>query len=433
VTASGQRSTERGGDRERADPTEAPPVLAALPPSGFPTDFRCGVTQSSVGAEGAAPTADWFAWERSGRVPRSSTGNGWATTFRTDAEVLHSVGFTDIRLTLEWARLEPTAGHVDEKRVEHDRLVLQAMRDAGLKPWATLCLGSLPGWFADDEGGFRDARARNSFWLRHVDRCGEWFGDLVEGWVPIDDPIGWALRSHLLGTRPPGIRDPEKGREAIMGAIEANHHAWRLLKSGGKPIMAVFDAPTVHRDGAEAKTEANHWDRVLWRTWVGAIRDGLLTVPGGPELEREDMQGAFDVIGLRFDHPLLVRADGSLGPYPKDAAVDASGFAPNAEELGHALRRAADDLPGRRLMIAGNGVATTSDSWREELVHETVHVLRQAVADGVPLDGYFHDTGIDGYEWRRGFDAPRGLIERDRTPKASGRALQMLIAGESEA
>ena len=74
-----------------------------------------------------------------------------------------------------------------------------------------------------------------------------------------------------------------------------------------------------------------------------------------------------------------------------------------------------------------SGVATTDDEWREELLRSTVIEMQRAIADGVPLTGYLHDTGIDGYEWLYGFDAPRGLIDRDRKIKASGYYLQALL------
>ncbi|NEP28248.1 MAG: hypothetical protein F6K49_42185, partial [Moorea sp. SIO3I6] len=58
----------------------------------------------------------------------------------------------------------------------------------------------MPGWFGDDSGSFGDERAREYSWLRHVDRCAERFGDVVQGWTPIEDPIGWALRGYSLGS-----------------------------------------------------------------------------------------------------------------------------------------------------------------------------------------------------------------------------------------
>ncbi len=397
--------------------------------TGFPEGFLWGTTSSSVGCEGVAPTADWSAWERDARAPRSADGNGWGTNFRDDTQVLATLGTNAVRVTIEWARLEPRAGQVDTDRVAHEREVLKACRDAGLQPWVTLQNGSLPGWFHDDEGGFRDDRARGYFWPRHVDRCAEWFEDLAAGWVPVEDPIGWATRGYLLGTRPPGRRNPDDAREAIIGALEANQAAWKLLRGGAAPVMAVLGLTTVRAASADARAEARHWDTVLWNTFLRARREGLLDVPGGPSLERFDMAGAFDRIGVAYRPPLLVADDGTLGPYPATARADATGFAPNTEELGEVVRRLAELAPGTPLVVAADGVATTHDDWREEQLRATVRELGRAVADGVPVAGYFHDTGIDGYEWTLGFGAPRGLIGRDRNLKPSGQWFQGFLTG----
>jgi beta-glucosidase len=400
-------------------------------PAGFPEDFRWGTTSSSVGTEGVAPAADWAAWERDGRAPRSADGNGWATDFADDLQLLSTLGLDTIRITVEWARLEPAPGRIDVERVEHERVVLTAARDAGLAPWLTLHHGSLPGWFADDQGGFSDAKARGSSWPRHVDRCAEWFEELAAGWVPIEDPIGWALRGFLLGTRPPGRRDPEAARTAIVGALEANHAAWRLLRGGRAPVMCVLGLPPVRAADDTAREEARRWDQVLWHTPLRARREGVLDVPGGASLERPDMAGAFDIVGIAYDHPISVSRTGAVGAYPATARTDATGFAPHAEELGGVLRRVAEEAPGARLMVAANGVPTPDDAWREELLRDTVDELRRARRDGVDVRGYVHDTGIDGYEWNHGFDAPRGLVARDRTVKPSGRFLQSLLSSSS--
>jgi beta-glucosidase len=399
-----------------------------MSPTGFPDDFAWGTTSSSLQTEGAAPAADWSAWERQGRVPASGDGNGWATNHGDDAQLLRSLGCNALRITIEWARLEPEPGRVDDDRVEHERRVLETVRAAGLTPWLTLHNGTLPGWFADDAGGFRDERARGYFWPRHIDRCAEWFEDLAGGWVPIEDPIGWAVRGFLLGTRPPGRKDPEAARNAIVGALEANHLAWRLLQAGRAPVMTVLGLPPIRAAGPDARAEASRWDRVLWHTPLRARREGVLEVPGGAELERADMAGAFDFVGVAYDHPLRVDADGTLLPDPSGARTDATGFAPNPEQLGEVLRRVAEEAGGAPVVVAANGVATTDDDWREELLRASIDQVRLAIADGVDVRGYFHDTGIDGYDGVLGFDAPRGLVARDRRIKPSGRYLQGLLS-----
>ena len=37
-------------------------------------------------------------------------------------------------------------------------------------------------------------------------------------------------------------------------------------------------------------------------------------------------------------------------------------------------------------MITGHGIATTDDEWRESILQETVDILVDAAADGIPID-----------------------------------------------
>ena len=71
-------------------------------------------------------------------------------------------------------------------------------------------------------------------------------------------------------------------------------------------------------------------------------------------------------------------------------------------------------------MVAGHGVATADDEWREEHLKAAVRTIDQARADGASVVGYFHDTGIDGYEGPYGYGTSRGLVARDRTVRDSG-------------
>lgn len=419
-------------------------------------DFRWGVTDSSLSTEGVAPAADWSRWERDGRVPASGDGAGLASDHVDDLRLAATLGFTDIRVTVEWARLEPRPGTVDADALDHVRQILAAAVEAGLRPWATLVHGTLPGWFADDERGFADPTSRSRWWARHVDRTAEALEDLVSGWVPVEDPIGSALRSHLLGVRPPGRTDPEAARAAVEGALEATFEAWRLLRSGRAPVMGVFAAPTVFaatgreatgdrtgpddRRGAgeRARDQARHWERILWDPWLRALADGEMAWPWRGPVDRPELAGAFDLVGLAADHPVAVDADGRPGPYPSGARVDASGCAPLPEELGVALRRVHDRLGDRDLVVAGWGVSTADDDWRDELLRDVVAQVESAAADGVPVVGLFHDGLLDGYAtagWGSipGFAGPRGLVTRDRRLKESGRWLSERITGRPPA
>ena len=235
----------------------------------------------------------------------------------------------------------------------------------------------------------------------------------------MEDPVGAALRGWLLGTRPPGRRDPETARDAVEAMLEANLDAQKLLQSGRQPTMGVFGLAPVKPARPEARDEANLWDHVLWRSWSRVIEDGFIDLPWRGPVVDEILINAFDIIGVAYDHPLAVDVDSSFAAYPADARTDGSGFAPNAEELGAVLRRVAEMLPDKQILVAANGVTTDDDDWRDQLLRETIEQVDLAIDDGVPVIGYHHDTAIDGYHESRGFAGKRGLITRDREPKQS--------------
>ncbi len=381
--------------------------------------------------EGVAPAADWSVWERNGRVPRSGEGCGFGIDFRGDLEMLAGWGFTTCRLPVEWARIEPEPGKLDHDAIDRYLDILAAARDAGLQTWLVLQNTTLPGWFADDKGGWGNRRGRTLWWARWVDRCGEWFSDRIAGWVPIEDPVGWAVRSRILGRRPPGRQDVAAGVEAAQHGLEAMFEACRLLRSGGLPVMGVFGLHTVFAADRRADTLGwqQWWDRLLWSSWIDALCVGEITVPDRPVVSREEFRDAVDTVGVCFDAPVSVDRHGRLGPYPATGRRDDSGLAPEPEELGRALARLADILGDRPLAVAGNGVSTTDETWRDQLLARTLDQVEAARSDGINVNGFFVDTAVDSYHWNWGRTTARGLFDPDRNPKDAAHTLYRRIRG----
>ena len=393
--------------------------------------FLWGAGASSVSAEGVAPPADWSVWERGGRAPLSGDGAGFAADFRDDLAQLGRLGLNSLRLTIEWARVEPAAGRPDGDALDRYLDIVDAAAAEGLAVWLTLHHTSLPGWYLDDEGGHADEVARRRWWARHVDRMAEAFDGRAAGWCPIEDPIGWAVRGYGLGTRPPGRRSAEAMAAAAEGAMLALHEACRLLESGPQPVMAVFGAPTVHAAPVDrehfgaAATQARRWDDLLWGTWMRALREGAVEVPGRVPVQAEHFERGPALVGLSHDHPVGVTETGSLTSWPASARRSAAGFAPEPAELGEAVHRAIEAVPGRGVVVAAHGVPTDDDDWRDTLLDTTLAVVVDARNSG--LRGYFHDSAVDGYEWALGFNGPRGLIGRNRAVKPSAQRLSAAI------
>jgi len=401
----------------------------------FPDGFWWGTGASSTQAEGAAPRSDWYGWEQAGKVPASGEGNGFARRYAEDFQLYAEHGLTHHRLSLDWARLEPEPGRRDPAAVEHYTDMLCAARDAGISVWACLHHFTLPGWFSEDEGGFTDRRARGRYWHRPVDWVAETFGDLIYGWKPINEPLAYALTGWRWGVHPPGRRDESAFAEVLEATHLANHEAWRLLRRGDQPVATIHNLtpmfPATRGTNPDELTKAEARTRQLddygW-CWARALRDGVLQVPGRAPVELDDLAGSFDLVGFSYYAAQAVFTDG-FGPYPADARVGPMGYAPWAEGLGIVMRRLAEELPGRALLIDECGVGTDDDTWRVEILRDSLAQVDDALADGIDLRGFFHWTGVDNYEWGFGFDVAFGLFDRDRNARPSAALMKGWASG----
>jgi len=399
--------------------------------------LRWGGAATAAGSLGVAPRSDWARWQADGRLPASGDGSGFGVDFAGDLELMADLGLRTLRWTIDWARLEPAPGRWDGDAADLVTEVLRAARAAGIEVWAVLHDGPLPGWFADDEGGFHDEAGLRRTWPRHVDRVAEAFGDLVAAWVPVLDPFTRATEGWLTGIRPPGRRDELGFTDHLRELHLASWEALRLLRSGDPLVVCCIDTAPVHEavttrepdEREAARSRARSLDRLRFGTWVRALRDGVVSVPGRAEVELDGLAGGYDLVGLTYRGALSVYADDSTGPYPADAPVAADGRAPWAEGLGEVLRRVADELPRRRLALLGTGLTDPADDWRTELVHRTAGEVRLAVEDGVPVTDVVWESVIDGWTPECGLSVPDGVVTRSRERRPSAEALVEAATG----
>lgn len=135
--------------------------------------FRRGAALTTATSLGYADTADLG----------PTDGNGFHTRWADDLAVLAEIGVTDVRVTLDWARLQPRPATFDADWAERFEQILREANAIGLRPWACLHDGSIPRWF-DNDGGFDDVVTFTTWWPRWVERVAERFGDLVAAWIP---------------------------------------------------------------------------------------------------------------------------------------------------------------------------------------------------------------------------------------------------------
>jgi beta-glucosidase len=347
-----------------------------------------GAATSSLHSEGAAPASDWGGWEASGWVPPSADGNGFATRYADDASLLASHGVGALRVTLEWARLEPKPSDtgLDADEVERYRRVLRALRGSGLEAWACIVHTTLPGWFSEDERGFLDERMARRVWPRHVDRVAEAFGDLVDGWVTFHEPARYALEAWLNGTIPPGRHDADDARRGLRNLLAADAEAARLLRGGAPVATCRWLPPVVALEStSDSRAAAADADRLLWQSWR----------------EQDDRDSW---LGVSCASGVAVGADGSFHHTERVGLADA-------------LHRVGEEHPGRPVVLL-TGATDTDDDRRLDTLRGLDAAVHEAIDDAVDLRQVHWWSAVDGYEGWAGFTARSGLFDRDRNPTA---------------
>lgn len=212
--------------------------------------FRRGAALTTATTLGYADTADIG----------PSAGNGFYRRWPDDLAALQEAGVTDIRLTLDWARLQPKPETFDPDWAERFEQMIAAATAIDLVVWGTLHDGSVPRWF-DNEGGLGADDAVTRWWPRWVERVADRFGDTVSGWIPFAViPPGlpeqpWRDTSGILG-----------GVQPVVASIDPAHTAadtFSGLATSVGPVLAVDwerDAPVSDHD---LERVAHAWGRTV--------------------------------------------------------------------------------------------------------------------------------------------------------------------------
>lgn len=429
----------------------------------FPEDFVFGTATSAYQIEGhgrgGAGRTHWddFA-ETPGNVMRAETGAiacDHLTRWQEDLDLAAGAGLDAYRFSTSWARVLPDGrGAVNSEGLDfYDRLV-DGMLARDLKPALTLYHWELPSPLAD-QGGWRN-RDIAGWFADFAEIIGRRLGDRLWSAAPVNEPWCVAWLSHFEGQHAPGVRDIRAATRAMHHVGLAHGRAIAALRSLGVGNLGAvcnleYALPADDSDGAHAAARLH--DGIYNRWFAGAFRRGAYPedvlehlaphMPDGWQGDMATIAAPLDWFGLNYyTCARLVPCD---GPWPGYRAVEGPlprtqmGWEICPEGLAHFLGRMhADFDDGLPLYVTENGMAWPDtpghdDPARIDYLDAHLARARHAIADGVPLKGYFVWSLLDNYEWALGYDKRFGLVHVDfdtleRTPKASYHALARALA-----
>ena len=395
----------------------------------FPDGFLWGTATSAHQVEGGNSNSDWWEWElRPGTPCREPSGAAidQYNRYGQDVALLAGLGFNAYRFSVEWARIEPVEGVFDQAQLDHYLAVVRAVRASKLVPMVTLNHFTLPAWVARKGGWLSDATP--VLFERYVRRVVEALGDTVDWYCPINEPGALAFGGYMgaLGF-PPGTHGVANWKAAARRLIEGH----RLARAA---IKELRPAAKVGLANSMQEWESNAGARVVVDYARRLSEDIFLEAAG-----EDDFIGVQTYTRTRMELPRLVGwlASAALAIGPIERAMvsqivsrqtnaiptyDARdgirrtqmGYEYRPEAVAATVRRAAELLPGKSIVVTEHGVATADDTERIEFIRAGLEALHPLIGEGIPLLGYFHWSAFDNFEWVLGYAMEFGLIAVDR-------------------
>jgi beta-glucosidase len=390
-------------------------------------NFLWGTATSAYQIEGAAEN-DWTDWERLGRLKerdaRCGPASGHRNRWRSDLALLPSIGANAYRYSVEWSRIEPRRGAFDAAELEREVERVSVLRGLAVEPVLTLHHYTHPLWFWQ-EGGWENRESVR------------WFAELaaelaralptVRYWVTLNEPIVFVLGGYLGGLIPPGVRRFSSAAPALenllrshIAASGAIHERIPHARVGMAHNMLDF-APDRPRSSWDrrlvAAAETLYNSSLVEATATGAMR-WAFPGEGTAAFHLPDLPQATDFFGLNYYSRAHLRfrgLPGRIGEFfyrdPEGRGLTDMGWEIHPKGFHRVLDVAA--RAGLPILVTENGIATRDDRRRQAFLREHVAILRHQRDAGLPIEGYFHWSLIDNFEWLEGFRPRFGLFEVD--------------------
>ncbi len=448
----------------------------------FGDDFTWGVSAASYQVEGA-PFEDGkgpSVWDMFSHRPGAVWGGHNGDTacdhyhrWREDVALMRRFSVGAYRFSISWPRVLPDGtGRVNEPGLDfYDRLVDELLA-ANIEPNVVLFHWDYPyalfrrgGWLNPDSPEWFADYARVL-----VDRL----SDRVANWYTILEPACFIGMGHQTGEHAPGLKlGPREVLAAGHNALLAHGKAVQAIRSDAELRARIGIVPAGSRytpvtddpadvEAARALTFRAHVDDLFYYTWwldpvyLGHYPEDALDLYGddAPEVRDGDMElisQPLDVCAMNYYSTNLARAGADGRP---ERVSHKPGYSMTTQHhwaiVPRGIRYGARFLYeryGLPIVVTENGHQNADYVMSDGKVHDPQRVdyirrhlleLERAIdADGIPVNGYFHWTIMDNFEWALGYTVRVGLVYTDfetleRTPKDSAYYYRRVIDTHGE-
>ena len=368
--------------------------------------FLWGIALSAHQAEGENRESDWWQFEHQvlaqrGIRPSLRAADHWHR-YADDINAVADAGLNAFRCSIEWAKIEPREGEIDEEALAHYEQVFAYAVSRRLSLCITLWHFSLPQWAAE-LGGMRCARVRARY-LAYVRICAERFDAFADLWQTMNEPLVYAMEGYRWGHWPPNISSRLAMFRVALTLRSLHRSAYTVLRRVSKKPIGIAKSmiaylPTPHASlfvRALQGIRSFFWNRSFF---LGHLR-------------------WHDFIGINYYITSFAGTKRGIPP----AEQDDMGWECRPEGLVSCIASSA--RMRKPIYITENGIATEDDGQRIRYLDAHIASIRTCMERRLPIFGYFYWSLIDNYEWDKGFTKRFGLLAfhpetYERIPKPS--------------
>ncbi len=436
----------------------------------FPQPFLWGCATAAYQIEGS-PLADGAGasiWQRFSHTP-GMTRNGDTgdvacdhyRRWREDIALMREIGLNAYRFSISWSRVLPEGkGRVNQAGIDFYSRLVDGLLEAGIEPMATLYHWDLPAAL-DDRGGWLNPDIADWF----ADYGALMFGALdgrVKKWATLNEP--WVITDggYLHGALAPGHRSRYEAPIASHQLMRAHGRAVQAYRAEGRHeigLVVNIEPKYPASDSAADRAATQRDDAYMNRQYLdpallGHYPEEMREIFGDawPDWPAEDfalIRQPIDFVGLNWYTRGVIRHDDSHYPLKASRVMQAGAtytdvgwevYPQGFTDTLLWLKQRYGDLP---IYITENGAAFYDPPVSENgVIHDPLRVdyfrkhlaaLREAIAQGVDVRGYFAWSLLDNLEWSLGYSKRFGIVHVDfqsqtRTLKDSARYYQGVIA-----